>query len=151
MLATNDKELIYVFSSKSNLGKKMLPYVKSINNALRTIDIVKDKLPGSIWLEIAEMSNKSLTDLFSPELHDNDTLKKPSYNTEDILKIIEKNPSLLQHPIIIHKNKAVSIKDRFDIFEFYEKDGNDFDKSPEGIKNGKHQNSTNDKGMNNSI
>lgn len=150
ILATDKKELIYMYSDTSNLGNKVLAYAQSINKPLRIINVEKEKIADSIWLEIAESIGKPLSELLSPELQGNKDLKNLSkYNTDDLLKIINKNPSLLEHPIGINGKKAISIKDKFDFFEFYDKDGGNFDKSREAIKNGNHKDTTSNNGMNN--
>lgn len=152
ILATHKNELIYIYSDQSKLGKKVLAYATSNKKPMRSINIEKEKIPNSVWLEIADMVNKPIKDLFSPELtvgpgFDSST----DYNADDLLKIVNKNPSLLQHPIAILGDRAVSISDRFDFLEFYEKDGSNFDKSKEAIKNGEHKDTTNGEGMNNII
>ncbi len=152
ILATDDKTLIYVYSDQSDLGKKVLAYTQSSDKALRIINIEKESISDSVWLEIAEMVDRPLAELFSLDLLDDDKTQNIStYNTEDLLKIIRKNPSLLQHPIAINGKKAIIINDRFDFFEFYKKDGSNFDKSPEAIKNGEHVDTTGEDGMNNKI
>lgn len=153
ILATSDKELIYIYSDQSSLGKKILAYVQSSDKALRIINIEKEKISDTVWLEIAETMNRSLAALFSPELisdaENKDTFDK--YSTDDLLKLVQKNPSLLQKPIVINGQKAVSINDKFDFFEFYKKDGSNFNKSAEAIKNAEHKDTTGDDGMNNNI
>ncbi|WP_100614991.1 arsenate reductase family protein [Confluentibacter citreus] len=145
VLATDDKELIYIYSNQSNLGKKVLAYAQSSDKVLRAINIDKEKISDTIWLEIADMVNKPLAELFSPELTDSHGIDNAlDYNTDDLLKIVNKNPSLLQYPIAINGKKAISIKDRYDFFKFYKKDGSNFDKSPEAIKNGEHVDTTGD-------
>ena len=152
VLATNDKEIIYIYSEKSDLGKKILAYAQSSDKKLRIINIEKEKISDTVWLEIADLVGKPLFELFSPELAEKQDIKNFSdYDTDDLLKIVNKNPSLLQHPIAIHGEKGISIKDRFDFFPFYKKDGSNFDKSPEAIRNGEHTDTTGDKGMDNHI
>lgn len=146
ILATHDRELIYIYSDQSNLGKELLAYAHSSNKALRTINIEKEKISDTIWLEIADLVDKPLSELFSPELAEKHGIKHISdYGTNDLLKIVNKNPSLLQHPIAINGKKAISIKGRNDFFEFYKKDGSNFDRSPEAIKNGEHVDTTRNK------
>lgn len=152
VLAISNKELLYIYSDQSDLGKKILAYAQSSDKKLRVINMEKEKISDTSWLEIADLVDKPLNELFSPELAERHGIDNISdYETNDLLKIVNKNPSLLQHPIAIDGKKAVSIKDRFDFFEFYKKDGSNFDKSPEAIRNGEHQDTTGDESMNNSI
>ena len=139
VLATDKRELIYIYSDQSDLGKELLAYAHSTDKALRAINIEKEKISDTVWLEIADMVGKPLFELFSPEHAEREGIDTISgYDTNDMLKIINKNPSLLQHPIAINGTKAVSIKERNDFFKFYTKDGSNFDTSPEAIKNGEH-------------
>lgn len=152
VLAINDKEIIYIYSDQSYLGKKVLAYAQSSKKPLRTINIEKEKISDTIWLEIADILDKPLWELFSPDLAKKigvDTLS--DYTNTDLIKIINKNPSLLQHPIAINGKKSKLILDRFDFFEFYKKDGSNFDKSSEAIGNGEHNDTTGDEPMNNDI
>jgi len=143
VLATDNRELIYIYSDQSNLGKDVLPYAHSSDKALRVINIEKEKISDTVWLEIADLVDKPLFELFSPELAEKHGIKNISdYGTNDLLKIVNKNPSLLQHPIAINGKKAISIKERNDIFKLYKKDGSNFDPSPEAIKNGEHVDTT---------
>ena len=152
ILATNDKELIYIYSDKSDLGKKVLAYTQSIDKSLRIINIEKETISDTIWLEIADMVNEPLEKLFSFELLSTPELSKQTdYDITDLLKIINKNPFLLKNPIAINGEKAKSINNRFDFFEFYDKDGSNFDKSPEAIKDAKHEDTTKDNGIKNNI
>ncbi|MGE5944496.1 MAG: arsenate reductase family protein [Flavobacteriales bacterium] len=152
VLAINNRELVYIYSDQSDLGKKILAYAQSNDKPIRAINIEKEKISDTVWLEIADLVDKPLSELFSPELASKLGIKNLSdYETDDLLKIVNKNPSLLQHPIAINGRKAISIKDRFDFFPFYKKDGSNFDKSPEAIRNGEHTDTTRDKGMDNHI
>lgn len=152
VLATDDRELIYIYSDRSDLGKKILAYAQSSEKSLRAINIEKEKISDTVWLEIADRLNKPLSDLFSPDLAKKIGIDNLSdYDRNDLIKIINKNTILLQHPIAINGNKAKLIHDRFDFFEFFKKDGSNFDKSPEAIRNGEHKDTTGDQPMNNHV
>lgn len=152
VLATSDKELIYIYSDESDLGKKVLAYAQSSEKPLRSINIGKEKISDTVWLEIADLLDKPLSDLFAPDLAKKIGIDNLSdYDPDDLIKIINKNPILLQHPIAINGNKAKLIHDRFDFFEFYKKDGGNFNKSPEAIGNGEHNDTTGDEPMSNDI
>lgn len=152
VLATDDKEIIYIYSDQSDMGKKMLAYTQSTDKPVRTINIEKEKISDTVWLEIADILGKPFSELFSPDLAKKIGIDNLSdYDSDDLIKIINKNPSLLQHPIAINGKKARLIHDRFDFFKFYKKDGSNFDKSPEAIGNGEHMDTTGDEGMSNNI
>lgn len=152
VLAISDKELIYIYSEESDIGKKMLAYAQSSDNPVRAINIEKEKISDTIWLEIADILDKPLYELFSAHYAKKIGIDNLSnYNNEDLIKIINKNPFLLQHPIAINGQKANLIHDRFDFFRFFKKAGSNFDKSTEAIRNGEHMDTTGDEGMSNNI
>lgn len=143
VLATDDKELIYIYSEQSKLGKEVLAYAHSDDKALRAINIDKEMVSDTVWLEIADMLNIPFPELFSPELAESHGIDNiADFNTNDLLKIINKNPSLLQHPIAINGKKAIVIKERNDFFKLSKKDGSNFNHSPEAIKHGEHVDTT---------
>lgn len=152
VLAISDKELIYIYSDQSDIGKKMLAYAQSSEKPVRAINIEKEKISDTIWLEIADILDKPLSELFSPDYAKKIGIDNLSdYNNEDLIKIINKNPFLLQHPIAINGKKANLIHDRFDFFRYFKKDGSNFNKSPEAIRDGEHTDTTGDECMSNNI
>ncbi|WGH75380.1 hypothetical protein P8625_15105 [Tenacibaculum tangerinum] len=121
VLAKDNRQLLYIYSSKSVFGKEMLAYANSIDKRIQAIDICEESISQTVWLEIAEMVGVTLGELFSPEHPDAKNVGDVSdFIVEDWLKIIEHTPSLLQHPIAINCNKAVSIKQKSDMMIFSE-------------------------------
>lgn len=143
ILATDKKQLIYIYSEDSPMGKRVLPYALSSKKPLRTININKEPIADTIWVEIAEMLNVKLGELFSQEhLNKLNLGDATNFSSNDWLKIIKHNPSLLQYPIAINGNTAEIVNDRFDFYQFFDADGSNFDKNPTAIKNAKHEDTT---------
>lgn len=135
ILATDKKQIILIYSEDSSLGKKTRARVENVDLAKRIININDESISKTIWLEIAELLNTELCDLFDV---DDERIHDKEFHTKDWLKLIDKNPALLVNPIIIKGARAKIIDDNVDVYEFIEATGSNFDKSPEAIKEGEH-------------
>lgn len=120
VLATNNRQLIFIYSEESRIGKKALAYIQDFDKALRVININKEAISQTIWVEIAAMLQVEFGMLFS-KTHPFLPLKQDEkyYSVGDWLKLINKNPSLLKYPIAIHGSHAKQIKKPQDVFKFY--------------------------------
>tara|TARA_R110002049_G_scaffold18212_1_gene69915 strand:- start:141 stop:533 length:393 start_codon:yes stop_codon:yes gene_type:complete len=102
------------------LGKQVLGYVQGIDKKVAVVDIAKDKLGNTIWVELAEDLGLPLGEIFT--IQDNKVGNLGStedFNTDDWLKIINKNPELLQKPIAVNKDSVMLISNRSEILKFF--------------------------------
>lgn len=144
VLAKDKNQLIYIYSEDSRLGTKALSYIRSLDKSLQLININKSPLPDTVWIEIADLMDVEVEELFKSDMSAvTPANKKEDYKVSDWLKMIEKEPSLLLWPIAIVGTKAIQIKKSIDVYSLYEATGGNFDKSPEAIKNGNHGGSPN--------
>lgn len=120
VLTTDDNLFTLVYSSESHLGKQVLGYVQGVSDDLRTIDIAETNLGDTVWVTLADGLNKSLGELFDkgnaglPE-----DSESGSFDTDDWLKLIDKNPSLLQNPIAIKGKKFLQVASRSEVLRFF--------------------------------
>lgn len=120
VLTTDEKLLTLVYSSTSHLGKQVLGYVQGAGEHLRTIDIAETNLGHAVWVTLADGLNKDLGELFS--LDNTETLNienSDSFDTDDWLKLIDKNPSLLQNPIAIKGKNFMQVTGRSQVLKFF--------------------------------
>lgn len=142
-LATDNKQLIFIYSDESNLGKRLLPYIRSADKAVRLININEECIADTIWIEIAAMLNKDIGDLFDIDYLNSSSVNSNSeFNVADWLKIIDKTPSILQNPIAINGTTAQIIKEKREILSVYNTTGANFDKSTTAIKYANHKDTT---------
>ncbi|SFR39847.1 ArsC family protein [Robiginitalea myxolifaciens] len=143
LLATDDNQLIYIYSDQSEMGKRLLPYARSSKKSLREISLIPYGISQTIWTEIRERLGVSYLDMLDPthelvrEISDSEALEE-----HDWLKLIDKNPELIYRPIIIMGSKIVQADDRFDFDVFLGADGANMDKDPESIKMADHKDTT---------
>ncbi|MDT7827590.1 hypothetical protein RQM65_02785 [Pricia sp. S334] len=127
----DERKLSYIYSSQSDLGKKVLAYVESIDKGIVTTDISQDKLGDTIWTEILDALDMTFEELLSTDRpNTREIVPDGDFDTNDWLKILDKNPVLLQHPIAINGDKAKLIQSRADILPFYEVDSAGIEQSP---------------------
>jgi len=120
ILAHDKRQLTYIYSSSSHLGKQVLGYVQGINKKIEVIDITKEKISDSIWVELAENLNLPFEKIFKTEQISNEN--KNNFSTDDWLKMIKKNPALLQKPIVINGDEIMLISHRSEILKFFDVD-----------------------------
>ena len=129
VFATDKNQLTYIYSSKSDLGKKVLGYIDSLEDKCRIIDIVNDPIPDTAWTEIAEMASVSFDELFSiKQAEVNATDSNTDFNTDDWLKVIKKNPEVLQKPIVIKGDSAKQVDSRSEALQYFGVDSAGLDK-----------------------
>lgn len=132
VFAKDKNQLSYIYSSESDLGEKVLGYVKGIEKEINTIDISKDNLGDTVWTEIAELLGSRFDEILStdhPEV--SDKFEDGNFDTNGWLKILNQNPILLQNPIAINGDRAKQILSRADILKFYGVDSAGLEQSPD--------------------
>jgi arsenate reductase len=120
ILARDSKQLTYIYTSSSELGKQALGYLKSSKLKLHVIDLSKETIGDSVWAELADNLNSSFGDMFSlKHLDVKNKHKDGDFDENDWLKIVGKNPSVLQKPILVNGNKVKQISRETEALEFF--------------------------------
>ncbi len=120
ILARDKRQLTYIYSSKSHLGKQVLSYVQAIDKKVNFVDISKDKLGDTIWVELAENLELKLGEILTIQDNQKDDFgNTEDFDTDDWLKIINKNPELLQKPIAVNMDSVMLISNRSEILKFF--------------------------------
>ncbi|WP_340201835.1 hypothetical protein [Ascidiimonas sp. W6] len=112
LLATSNNLITLIYNSSSSLGKQTLAYVKASTKSMRFIDVFKENITGTQWLEIAEKLNMSIGDLVDKEHGDfkkENVSNQLNLETNDWLKILDKQPQLLQYSILIKGEEFILI------------------------------------------
>lgn len=125
VIAMDKKQLTLYYNSENSIGKQINAYVESSEKAHLTIDISKTKVTGTQWAELADGLGKNISDLVDVEHAD----FKEKYGTnhaemndDDWLKVLNKNPSLLKHPIIVTGDTFIELKSASDFKQYMEPD-----------------------------
>ncbi|MEG3659561.1 ArsC/Spx/MgsR family protein [Arenibacter palladensis] len=120
VLARNENQITFIYSSLSNLGKQLLGYLEGAKKNVECIDIAQEKINDTIWLEVIENLGLPFREVFMDiDQHLPDLNGKENFATDDWLKIINNNPVLLQRPIVINGDKAKLLSNRSEILHFF--------------------------------
>ncbi|MFB9055824.1 arsenate reductase family protein [Mariniflexile ostreae] len=121
ILARDKKQITLIYSSLSQLGKQVLGYVQAADKKIETIDIAKETLSGTIWVELADNLNLPFHKIFETDYLQEkiNTEQFADFNSEDWIKIINNNPVVLQKPIAINGDRAMVVTQRSEIMTFF--------------------------------
>jgi len=123
VIAKNDRELKLYYNSETSIGKQTLPYVEASEKEIVTIDISKTKVTGTQWVEIAGNLNLHISQLVNQKHPDFVQIfgdKEVHLEDHDWLKLIEKNPIIVNYPIVINGNQFLQIKSPSDVERYLE-------------------------------
>jgi arsenate reductase-like glutaredoxin family protein len=125
VISKNDNQLTLYYNGESSIGKQCYAYVQASDKAVLGVDISKTEVTPTQWTELAEGLNIKVKDLLGIDhpdfrnIYGEDAL---SLETNDWLKILEKNPELLQFPVLIFGQKFYQLKSGADFKKYMEGD-----------------------------
>src|SRR5680860_31487 len=132
VLAKNNRQFTYIYSSTSSIGKQGKGYAESLGDKVQILDISKTNLGNTIWVELAEKMGKNLKDLLSSEHPDAPDTQGSVFSADDWLKVLNKNPSALQNPILVNGDAYLQATTPSEILEFFAIDSAGLEKNPLG-------------------
>lgn len=117
-IATSDRLVILYYNPDSVIAEKTLAYAKTDGLPILEVDILKTPFTGTQLEELADRLHITIDGLTNKE-HPDFKIKfgKPNFSDEDWIKILRKNPQLLNEPIAIKGNKTILIKTPSDILK----------------------------------
>lgn len=120
ILSRHSNQLTFIYNSTSEIGKQSLAYIQASKLKLETIDLSKESIANSVWVEIIDQLQLNFKDVFSLSHPDaKGVIDSQDFDTDDWLKIINKNPSILQKPIAINGDKAKVISNASQVLSFF--------------------------------
>ncbi|TVZ51616.1 arsenate reductase family protein [Dokdonia sp. Hel_I_53] len=109
-LATDENELIVIYTNESSIAKQTLGYAQSSEKATNFINISESGLTGTQWTEVADLLGASIDELISKEHPDVDSFAKDAtLSNDDWIHFLQNNPVALQNPILIEGKRALQI------------------------------------------
>jgi arsenate reductase-like glutaredoxin family protein len=132
VLATNDRQLTLIYNSRASLGKQTLGYAESAGDKIHTIDIAKTKIGDTVWVSLADGLKKPLHELLAKDLAELPEVNSSDFDTNDWLKLLNKNPDMLQQPIAINGNKYMQVTTPSEVLKFFRVDSAGLEKNKLG-------------------
>ncbi len=124
-IAKDKNQITLFYSSENSLGKQVDAYVSSSEKKVLSIDVSKTKVTGTQWTEIADGLGVEVSDLVgtdNPDFNDKYGEDSKSLETNDWLKILEKNPQLLNYPVAINGNNYLKLESAASFKKYMEND-----------------------------
>ncbi|WP_252732533.1 MULTISPECIES: arsenate reductase family protein [Cellulophaga] len=125
VISTDNKKITLYYNSESSIGKQCYAYVQSSDKKVLGVDVSKTNVSGTQWGELASNLNipvKDLLDVDHPDF-------KNEYGEDFIdmephhwMKILEKNPRLIQFPILVFGEKYYQLKSGAEFKKYLEAD-----------------------------
>ncbi len=130
VIARNEKQLTLIYSSNTRVGRHTLSYLTGMEEKYLAIDLAKTKVSDTQWAEIAETLGVKIGDLVDKRELDLSSESTAEFSSNDWLKIIQKNDSVISRPIAIKGKRTKQIDNPPEIMEFFEVDSAGLEQSP---------------------
>ncbi len=106
VFGSNKNVLTCVYNSKRNRDIQTLGYLKASDKDLLTIDISKDTLTGTQWIELAERLEKPIQDIIDSNAIEGDIT---DFDTNSCISILRENTEALNGVIVFTEGKAIQV------------------------------------------
>jgi arsenate reductase-like glutaredoxin family protein len=130
VIARNDKQLTLIYSSNTRVGTHTLSYLAGIDEKYLAIDLAKTKVSDTQWAEIADALGVKIGDLVDKRQLEIDNESTENFGSNDWLKIIQKNDTVISRPIAIKGKRTKQIVNPPEILEFFDVDSAGLEQSP---------------------
>lgn len=125
VIAKHENKISLYYHSDTAIGKQTRAYVESSAKEVLVKDLAKENLSGTQWAEIANGLGKSASSLIDKE----NPIFVKEYGPNEIvmeehnwLKILDKHPEVVSHPILIVGSSYHEIFTPSDITKYIETD-----------------------------
>lgn len=113
VISKDNNKLTLYYNAESSIGKQCYAYVQASDKKVLGVDISKTKVTSTQWAELAEGLQIEVEDLLDKDHPDFTKIYGNEYlslETNDWLKILDKNPNLVQFPVLIFGQKYYQLK-----------------------------------------
>ncbi len=129
VIARNDNQFTLIYSSNTRVGRHTLSYLTGIEDKLLAIDIAKTKVSDTQWAEIAEALGVKIGDLVDKRQLDIEVESTSEFGSNDWLKIIQNNDTVISQPIAINGSRTKQIENPPEVMKFFGVDSAGLDKT----------------------
>lgn len=130
VIARDERQLTLIYSSNTRVGTHTLSYLTGLDEKYLAIDLAKTKVSDTQWAEIADSLGVKIGDLVDKRELELSSESTDEFGSNDWLKIIQKNDSVISRPIAIKGSRTKQINNPPEIMEFFEVDSAGLEQSP---------------------
>ena len=107
--ANTDKEITLIYNSTEHVGQQILAYAQVEKLPIRVVDLTRDKLTKTQWVEFASRMGISIRDLINTNDSEFSENFGPTdqFSEDDWLTFLINNPDKLIKPIVMKGDKIV--------------------------------------------
>lgn len=113
------REIICIYNSTNYTDKQTLAYLQATKKSLLPIDISKEQITGTQWVEISKRLHTNLKQLVDTSKVDNTVSID---GQQDCITLLNKQPNALNGAVVLTKNKIKQIKNPSDVLAFLDVD-----------------------------
>ncbi|WP_299099903.1 hypothetical protein [uncultured Winogradskyella sp.] len=125
-MSENEREITCIYNGNDNEDKQTLGYLSATDKKVLSIDISKQKLTGTQWIDLGKRLNLNLNQLIDPKKIEGNI---DSFSNHDCTKILRENPDALNGAIVFTKGKAKQIKNPSKVLTFIDSDSEGIQKT----------------------
>ena len=130
VIARNEKQVTLIYSNNTRVGRHTLSYLAGTDGRYLSIDLAKTKVSDTQWAEIADALGVKIGDLVDKRELDLSSDSTAGFSSNDWLKIIQNNDSVISRPIVIKGKRTKQINNPTEILEFFGVDSAGLEQSP---------------------
>lgn len=124
MISKNNNQINLYYHPEHRLAKKCIAIANANKAKVLAIDISSTRVSQTDWSEIAKLLDTNVVNLVDLE-HESITSKfgqTPDLDEFSALKIIQKNPEVIKHPIALREERVVIANTSRDILKLQDSD-----------------------------
>lgn len=124
MISKDNNQINLYYHPDHRLAKKCIAIANANKAKVLAIDISSTRVSQTDWSEIAKLLDTSVVNLVDLE-HESITSKfgqTPDLDEFSALKIIQKNPEVIKHPIALREERVVIANTARDILKLQDSD-----------------------------
>ena len=113
VISKNKRKLTIYYHSDTSIGKQIFAYANASEKKLHAVDIAKNKVTGTQWVELAGELGKDISELVNtdhPDFIKKHGKETPILEEHHWLKILNNEPQFLKYPVVIYGEKYRQIK-----------------------------------------
>lgn len=119
VFSTDKRKITCIYNSNNATDTQTLAYLKASKKDVLPIDLTKQTLTGTQWVELAEKLSVSLKTLVNDTKVDIDIT---NFDDNDCITILRENPEVLNGAIVFTTSQAMQIQNASKAQEFIDKD-----------------------------
>ncbi|NJX15077.1 arsenate reductase family protein [Tamlana crocina] len=127
VFSDDSREITCVYNSEDYNDAQTLGYLQASKKSLQAIDISKQQLTGTQWVELCSRLGAQLQDIINEKEVEGDL---SNFDNDDCITILRENPKALNGAIVFTRHKAKQIQNPSTALAFIDSDTGNVSRNP---------------------